>query len=370
MNKSIVSVLALAACAGSALAGNFTFGNLVVYRVGDGSSTLGNSAVPTFLDEYTPLGTLVQSIALPTSASGSNKRCVLSGSSVSEGQLTRSADGRYLTFGGYDAAVGTASVGSSTSAAAARVMARVGSDGAVDTSTTTTAFSGNQIRGVVSNDGSQFWATGGNGGVQYASYGGTSSSQINTATGASTNNRCINIFGGNLYISSGSTNLRGVGQIGSGLPTTNGQGMTVFQGPNTASTSSSPYDFILASANVLYIADDSAVAGVGGLQRWDLSSGTWTKTQNWVPGNGGKIRQLTSTTDGSGNNVLYMTVVDSSNVTTIQSLTDVGGTSTFNVIATGSALTAFRGIEFAPVPAPGSLALLGLGGLVAGRRRR
>ena len=38
--------------------------------------------------------------------------------------------------------------------------------------------------------------------------------------------------------------------------------------------------------------------------------------------------------------------------------------------STGGANTIFRGIEFAPIPAPGSVALLGLAGLVAGRRRR
>src|SRR5207248_6179313 len=39
----------------------FTQGNIVVYRVGDGSSTpgLSSNAAPVFLDEYTPTGTLV-----------------------------------------------------------------------------------------------------------------------------------------------------------------------------------------------------------------------------------------------------------------------------------------------------------------------
>src|SRR6516165_1575326 len=44
----------------------FTPGNLVIYRVGTGTGSLINTGNPVFLDEYTPGGVLVQSIALPT----------------------------------------------------------------------------------------------------------------------------------------------------------------------------------------------------------------------------------------------------------------------------------------------------------------
>jgi hypothetical protein len=43
-------------------AANFTAGNIVVYRVGDGTAALGSTATAVFLDEYTPSGTLVQSV--------------------------------------------------------------------------------------------------------------------------------------------------------------------------------------------------------------------------------------------------------------------------------------------------------------------
>ena len=373
MSKNLIGALILAAAAGSAFAGPISLGNLVVIRVGDGNVALGTAAAPTFLDEYTPTGTLVQSIAMPSTVSGTNFRCLQSGNSTSEGQLTRSADGRYLTLGGYDAAVGTASVGSSSTGGATpvlRVVARVGFNGVVDTTTTTTAFSGNQIRGVVSNDGGQFWATGGNNGVQYfSSLGGTSSTQLNSLAGTSTNNRMINIVNGQLYIDSASTALRGIAAVGSGLPTTNGQALSAFSGM-AVNTSSSGYDFAIINSNLLYLADDSAAAGLGGIQRWELVSGTWTRTATFALSNGGKTRQITTTTNASGQVVVYATVLDSSNVTTIQSLTDIGNASTFNLVATGSASTIFRGIEFAPIPAPGSLGLLGLGGLVATRRRR
>src|SRR5262245_51312858 len=64
---------------------SFTPCNLVVYRVGTGSGSLLNSGNAVFLDEYTPAGTLVQSIPLPATASGSNHQLIASGTATSEG---------------------------------------------------------------------------------------------------------------------------------------------------------------------------------------------------------------------------------------------------------------------------------------------
>lgn len=67
-----------------------------------------------FLDEYTPSGARLQSVAMPVADSGTNLMLTASGAAnASEGYLNRSADGNYLIVGGYDAAVGTAAVASS-----------------------------------------------------------------------------------------------------------------------------------------------------------------------------------------------------------------------------------------------------------------
>lgn len=366
-----ISALFVVALAGAAFAGPFTSGNLVVVRVGQTGSIIApsNAATATFLDEYTPSGTLVQSIPMPTSVSGVNNRLTLGGTATSEGQLNRSSDGMYLTLGGYDADTGTAAIGTSSTTNIKRVFGRIDASGNVDTSTTTTAFSGASIRGVVSTNGNEFWATGGNSGIQYgASLGGTTSIQINTGGTPITNQRNINIFGGQLYASNGTAN-RGVFSIGTGVPNTAGQTGTVLNGSGASPASGSPYDFEIINSNLMYIVDDSAVAGTGGVQRWELSAGTWTRTQNWVPANNGRVRQMTSAVDATGQVILYFTVQDTSG-TSIQSLVDIGAGSTFTTIASSSPNTIFRGIEFAPVPTPGSLALLGMGGLLAARRRR
>ena len=63
----------------------FTPGNLVIYRVGDGTSPLAGTGNPVFLDEYTTAGTLVQSIPMPTTVVGANRRLVAGGTATSEG---------------------------------------------------------------------------------------------------------------------------------------------------------------------------------------------------------------------------------------------------------------------------------------------
>ena len=66
-------------CIAQTFAAPFTAGNVVIYRVGDGIGSLVNTGNPVFLDEYTPAGVLVQSIAMPTVVIGLNRRLVASG---------------------------------------------------------------------------------------------------------------------------------------------------------------------------------------------------------------------------------------------------------------------------------------------------
>src|SRR5579885_2525391 len=67
----------------------FTPGDVVVYRSGDGSGSLVNTGNAVFLDEYKSDGTLVQTVALPTTASGSSKQLIAGGTATAEGLMTR-----------------------------------------------------------------------------------------------------------------------------------------------------------------------------------------------------------------------------------------------------------------------------------------
>jgi hypothetical protein len=266
---------------GQTFAAPFTPGNIAVCRVGDGAAALSTAATAVFVDEFTPAGVLVQSIALPTSVSGANQALTVSGSGTTDCAMTRSGDGRYLVLTGYNAAVGTTSVATTTSAAVSRVIGRIDSNGAADTSTTTTSFSANAIRSAVSSNGIDFWFGGASTGVVYNQLGTSGAGTLISST--ITNNRVLNIFNNQLYAAHASgTTLPRIGTIGTGLPTT----LASFTGlPGYIINAGSNYGFYLtdldtgvAGLDTMYVADDGASAGStgGGIKKFSLVAGSWT----------------------------------------------------------------------------------------------
>lgn len=334
----------------AAISSPFTPGNIVVYRVGDGSAALSSAATAVFLDEYTPTGTFVQSVPLPTTVSGSQLRLVASGTSTSEGILSRSADGQYLIATGYDAAPGTAGVTASATTTTKRVIARIDPGKAVNTTTGLTAFSASNIRGATSSDGTAFWATGANTGIVYAPLG-MDSTTVSTSV---TNTRTAGIFGGQLYVSSGSgTNtFRGVSAVGTGLPTTAGSttvrlpGLTDTTNPSTYGFFFADLDAGVAGADTLYVADDAA----GALTKFALVSGSWVS--KGVVSTDLDYRGLAGTVSG-GVVTLFATRDNSTSPDQIVTLVDASGyngnfAGTPTTLATAATNTAIRGIAMAP----------------------
>ena len=358
----------------AATAAPFTAGNITVYRIGTGTGSLVNTGNEVFIDEYTPAGTLVQSIAMPTTATGLQKPLIASGIASSEGLLTRSADGQFLVLTGYGSTIPSASSLSGTASATVnRVIGRVDSLGNIDTSTALTDWtSGNNPRSATSDDGTKFWVGGGTGGVRHVTaLGATTSTQINTGTGALANIRQVGIFGGQLYYSSASGsggNTIFLGSIGSGLPTTAGQNSAVVL---TNAQAPGPYGYFLADldagvagVDTLYVADDTA----GALTKFALVSGTWT-AKGTIGVDADDYRGLTGTVSGS-NVTLFATRKGGSGSTgggEIVSLVDSSGynaafTGTPTLLATAAANTAFRGIALAPVsaaPPAGTVSITG-----------
>jgi len=269
--KIQAATIGIAALITSAQA-QFTAGNLVVLRDGDGSAPLSNAGTALFLDQFTTSGTFVNSLAIPSTGSFA---LVNSGTATSEGALNLSANGQYLVLAGYNAVAGTASIASSASAAVPRGVATVNASGNYNlAATTSTSFSGNNIRSGTSDGSGNFWAAGANGGTLY--YTSATTSISNSTTSA--NNRVIQDIGGNLYFSTGSGSTRGIYEI-SGAPTTTGN--TAASLINTSSLgSASPFDFAFnANLTLAYIADSDAYttsAGLGGIEKWALVSGVWT----------------------------------------------------------------------------------------------
>jgi hypothetical protein len=331
----------------------FTPGNIVVARVGDGTSALTSAATAVFLDEYTPGGTLVQTIDLPTAVGSTNRILTASGNATSELGLTRSVDGRYLVLAGYSAPPGTTGVVASQSTDVARVVGRIAADGSFDTSTSVgDTFSGSNIRAAATVDGTGFYTVGGNSGVQYQAFGGVTSTPLNTAP---TNIRGIGIAGGNLYISTSSSPYIGLSQVGTGLPTTGTQTVAALPGFPATTAGASPYSFYFADlspavpgVDVVYVSDDRTTAG--GIQKWSLVAGSWVSNGTIAGTPTATIRGLNGSTSGTAVS-LAATAVGS-----LFFLTDNAGYNTApslaalpTAVATAGPNTAFRGVAFAPM---------------------
>ena len=330
--------------------GPFTAGNVVVYRVGSGSGSLLDTGNPVFLDEYTPSGTLVQSVAMPTTVTGANRRLVASGIATGEGELTRSADGQFLVATGYDAAIPYSSGLPGTSASAvARTVARIAYDGTVDTSTALTdSGSDGGIKSAVTHDGSAFWFAAASG-LRYAALGSVAGSTPLNAS--SFNYRQIQIYQNQLYVSAGSA-VR-IGSVGIGLPATSGQSVTGLPGL-PASTGS--YAYFLADLNTgipgvdtLYVADES-----NGLQKYSWVGGTWV-ANGTIGGSSDSYRGVTGSVSGSVV-TLFATKKGGNSASgggQLVKWVDSGGyNAAFNGSPTGLANaannTAYRGVALAP----------------------
>jgi hypothetical protein len=302
----------------------FTNGDIAITRVGD-SVTLSNTGSIVFVDEYTPAGTLVQSIILPyNDMVGNNFLC--SGTATSEGFVTRSLDGRYLAIAGYNRATGgVGTISGTTSATVNREVALVKYDGTVDVSTSLPdAGNTGNARGAITTNGTDIWIGCSTDGVRYTTVGSNSSLQIATTP---TNVRDFNIAetGGvaQLFISSGSGGTR-VATIGTGLPTTTGQTITNIPGP----VLSSPYQYFFADlsetvpgVDVLYVADDAV-----GLVRFSLVAGSWVQ-DGVIGAPADKFRSVAGSVDRStGTMTLYAVAGFDGNATgnggTIYSFTD------------------------------------------------
>jgi pectin methylesterase-like acyl-CoA thioesterase len=324
--------------------GQFTAGNIAVYRVGDGSGALSGNATAAFIDVYTTSGATVQTITVPTTS------VTNSGTATSEGFLMRSIDGRYLTWGGYYASVGT-TVTSVNASVVNRVAARIDASGTIDASTKLTdAYNASNIRSVLSTDGTAFYTSGNGGSGQGASAGIRYISPLGATTSTAlqstnTNTRVVGIFNNQLYYSTSSAPYLGIVALGTGVPTSGTNTPVLLNGFPTASGPSS-YGFAMsADGNTIYVADDRAKTAGGGLQKWTLSGGTWSLAYTDTIGLAAGLRSLT--VDWTGTNpVIY--AIDASSLSNLVKVTDTGVSSVFSTLATAATNTAWRGVSFTP----------------------
>ena len=316
--------------------------------------------------------------------------------------------------------------------AVSRVLTDISIGGKVDSSTGLfNVFNGNNPRSVATVNGSSFYVAGqglnstdtATQGVFYAVDGASSATQI---TGVS-NYRSVSIQNGQLYASrdynapSGGPKNAEVDRFATALPTAASAPTAVVGGLNAAGETTvtagktdngvnnaragglvylSPEDYFFASDTIMYVADsgfpkngsaNAAGLGDGGLQKWQLVNGTWMLLYDIYTGlnlvnnasasgtvgligltgqviNGITYLYATNSTIGDLDQTYVFSVFDPLMQTTRGA---AAGSDTFATIFTAPAGTNVRGIAFAPVPEPGTIALMmiGVGGLVVSRRR-
>lgn len=363
-----LAVFALASTTVTLHAAAISPGDLVIYRVGDGTAALGTTATSVFLDEYTTGGSLVQSIPLPTSGAG-----VLTavGNATTEGDISRSSDGTTLTFTGYQKTAGGTSPASDTYLVTPRLIGALSLSGAVSQYSLTNvngSTAANTIRSATSVDGSSaFWiSTSVN--VDYV--GSPSPFGSGATLIDARNSRQVNLGGTTLYGANGSTTITGKVQSYGVLPT----GATVPTAVVTLALADAVNSFALfdldPSASADSAGDDTlyALSTVEGLLRKYTFNGS-----SWVASGSTATAAANLTGSASGGSVsLFLTTT-----TTLSTITDSSGynanlTGSISSLATAGANTGFRGLNMFPVPEPSTAVLGGLGllGLIFARRNK
>jgi hypothetical protein len=320
-----------------------TPGNLILERVGDGAAPLSSTGTPVFLQEFTTNGTPVQTNLLPlvSPRPTSNPFNLLdSGSATSDGNLSRSADGRVICIPGYNGTNGEAGIASSVSTTVFRVIGTVESSGTIDTSRAANIFSGGNFRGVTSSDGTNFWATG-QPGLAYFQ-GGVANVLTNS------NVRCVRIFDNQLYVSSGAASDGiGVSSIGTGLPTNSPVSATLLLPVGGANPS--PYGFEFNPAmTVAYVADDRNNAA-GGIIKFTNSGSAWVSNYTLATIAAANVGARGLAVVWSGANPVIYTTTSEASANRLVRIIDTGSASGATTLAAAPANTAFRGLAFTPL---------------------
>ncbi|MDA3616769.1 T9SS type A sorting domain-containing protein [Polluticaenibacter yanchengensis] len=355
--KKTFTLLSALFLTGAAFAQNFTAGNFIVMRIGDGAAAPANTGALAFLDEYTFTGTLVQSVAIPGTTNGANKGLIINGTATADGMISRSANGKYVAFAGYNTKGATISgaISSTTATDVPRVVGSISYNKTINTSIEVTDFaSGANIRSAYTPNGTDFYMVGSNSGVGYRTPSHDTTVRISSASTV-VNLRTVGVFDNQLYITTSSGTENRLSSVGTGMPTTNGNTIASLPGlPVTGVTLNQVVFFDLSTTepgvDVLYTADETT-GSTGGVPnakilKYSKVNGTWVAngsigTTNVCYGITGKL---------AGGKVQLVASRNSANLIFLEDASGYNATITgdISVIATAANNTRFRGVALTP----------------------
>ncbi len=369
------------------------FSVVVLNSIDGGVIDSHGTYLPMSIQNYNVAGAPVGSpIALPTAAIGSQQPITLQGNVITEGDLTTSADGRYLVTTGWNVPP-AGRPGLSTNP----VVARIDPSGTIDTSTVISGafYPTLSVRSAVASDGSGFWVSGaandnspGNGGgIWYVPFGGTAPTQLvslpDGVNAPDVYSRWMRIFGGQLYGGFDEAPPY-MATVGTGLVTTGSPAVTPLPGSfaTWAGATPSPYGFAIFSLygsgpDTMYIADDginpiggldvasatSGSTGGGGLSKWSYSAssgwsqvwsinaGTWAADAGVFSGAPIGFRGLAGFSTGTTVTLMATTADSEGNPDSLAVVVFDDGSSTPptpTVVATTPVTQVFRGIALTP----------------------
>ena len=382
-------------------------GDVVVEQVGNGSAALTNASTAVFLDLFTPVVNLSNNavtlspettaqIALPTTSGGvglAANPLTTSGTATSEGEISVSPDGSTIVVSGYDANAGSGtSISASNSTTTPREVGLVSvASGAIDTSTTTTAFNANNIRSSVLLNSTTIYAAGATspGLTQLTVDANATTNGIGTELQSTVVNiRSVMAYNGNVYASDSSGSAVNVFQITGYNGTANSGAAAQLSGlsvSNNATQNTSgykifaPYTFAFAnSGSTLYVADQGGngnnASGTGVVEKFTLIGSTYTAAGFVAVGTSNVTGVTVDPVQGSGGTFNAIFVTTPSNVYEISDTSSSLTGDTLNTEETVGTNEAYRGIAAdIATPEPTSVSafvLAGGAGLLRRRRHR
>jgi len=376
MKKFILSFYFLWVCT-TVLVAQTTPGNLVILRVGNGSSTLNGNTRALSLVEITQSGSNASTYNVPTSNSGSNYRLTLRGNAEIESCINLAQDATKIVFPGYVTDPGTNNPNSTSSSIIPRGFGILDSSGLLNTSTTTTDYSSLSIRGATTLSGSSFYSSGeidstNNDGVRYFSTVGGSGSGTQIFDGNSRGIHISTYLGsdGNLkhiLATNSANNVAVYGNYQDTLPTISVSNNSLSLGADGQIIDFLPLDVSqnINGADLLYIACRPNADGNDVIAKYSFNGSNWTYRGSLIRDTPSTNRfycqGITGYKNSSGNIVLFITGNTTDNpgnelytfTDTHSRTSDISSNgSTFVSVAT-SLLSAgtnysFRGVTWAP----------------------